>query len=65
MTGEFSGAKGLRARIYVYDAAARVGTPDERYGGFYPDRPLVAYLLDKREAQGDRKAGDVLRAAGL
>lgn len=65
MTGEFSGAKGLRARIYVYDVAARIGTADERHGGFYPDRELVGYLLDKLELKGDRDAERVIRAAGL
>ena len=65
MTQEFSGVKGLRSRVYIYDVAARVGTADERHGGFYPDRPLVAYLIDKAECRGDRDVERVLRAAGL
>jgi hypothetical protein len=65
MTDEFKGAKGLRSRVYIYDVAARVGTPDERHGGFFPDRELVGYLLDKLELKGDRDAEKVIRAAGL
>jgi hypothetical protein len=62
---EFSGAKGLRSRVYIYDAAARVGTPDERHGGFYPDRELVGYLADRAAVRGDRSVERVLHAAGL
>jgi hypothetical protein len=65
MIDEFRGAKGLRSRVYIYDVAARVGTPDERHGGFFPDRELVGYLLDKLELKGDRDAEKVIRAAGL
>ena len=65
MIDEFRGAKGLRSRVYIYDVAARVGTPDERHGGFYPDRELVGYLVDKAECRGDRNVERVLHAAGL